>query len=115
MMGRVAAFLLVLGAVGCTDGAAPPVLVQDLGAGTAGAVDLAGGGGGGGACTSDMSPCNGADGGGTLPAPDAGPAPAACTTTTCTPGLLGNVLCRTACASSTATCVASGGSAHCTP
>ena len=41
MMGRALAFLLVMGAVGCTDGAAPPVLVQDLGA----PADFAGDGG----------------------------------------------------------------------
>ncbi len=44
MMGRAIALLLLVTAVGCTDGDAPPILVTDFGVPDA-AVDLAGGGG----------------------------------------------------------------------
>jgi hypothetical protein len=46
-MGRSVALLLLMGTAACTDGNAPPLLVQDLGAGVAS--DFSGGGG---ACTS---------------------------------------------------------------
>jgi hypothetical protein len=110
MMGRVAALLLLLGAVGCTDGAAPPVLVQDLGAGVGGAGDLGGTGG-----AVDLAGVNGGgDGGGTSGPLDAGTT-AACVATSCTRGVAGDAVCKLACASPTATCVRSGGTDHCTP
>lgn len=40
---------------------------------------------------------------------------ATCTTQRCTPGAAGNVLCKIACANSTATCVTSGSGSACVP
>lgn len=62
--------------------------------------------------TGEVSQCS-------LP-PDAGTvrdggSTATCTTQRCTPGAAGNVLCKIACANSTATCVTSGSESACVP
>ena len=88
MMGRAVALLLVMAAVGCTDGDAPPLLAPDLGM----PADFAG-----------------------VPTDGDGGAAAACTMTPCSLGGDGDTSCRLACGALWATCARTRGIEHCQP